>query len=90
MRIVKRPKKELKAAIIKTFVCYFLAIACLSVTFKKIRALLPPPEIMSNKIIGFAQYFGYPLYFDTIFVLFLIFLPVLLFYLFTLKKLNNE
>lgn len=49
------------------------------VSFKKIRSLLPPPEINSNKLIGFAQYFGYPLYFDTIFFFFLIFVPILTF-----------
>lgn len=51
--------------------------AFLLIYFKKIRALLPPPEISSNKLIGFAQYFGYPLYFDTIFFFFLIFIPIL-------------
>lgn len=51
----------------------------LLINFKKIRAIFPPPEIEANKLIGFAQYFGYPLYFDTIFFFFLIFTPVLTF-----------
>ena len=50
--------------------------------FKKIRTIFPPPEINADKLIGFSQYFGYPLYFDTLFFFFLFFIPILTFIIF--------
>jgi hypothetical protein len=47
--------------------------------FKKIRTSLPPPEIGSDRLVGFAQYFGYPLYFDAFLFFLLLFSPILLF-----------
>lgn len=35
------------------------------VTFRKIRALFPVPQASDSEIVGYAQYYGYPLYFDT-------------------------
>lgn len=48
-------------------------------TFRKVRSFFPPPSIGESKIVGYAQYFGYPFYFDT--VLFFVFLlsPILIF-----------
>lgn len=53
------------------------------ILFRNIRALFPPPEIYSNKIVGYSQYFGYPFYFDNI--LFWAILVVTFFAPFTLK-----
>lgn len=59
----------------------------LLLSFKKIRSLVPPPEIGGDKLIGFSQYFGYPFYFDTIFFFILIFVPILTFiFLYKLNK----
>ena len=43
-------------------------------SFKLIRNLMPPPMIGKDKIVGYAQYFGYPIYFDA--VVFLLFLSM--------------
>lgn len=59
----------------------------LLLNFKKIRSLVPPPEIDKEKLVGFAQYFGHPLYFDTIFFFILILVPVLtLIFLYRINK----
>lgn len=61
----------------------------LLINFKKIRAIIPSPEIGVDKLIGFSQYFGYPFYFDTIFFLILIFAPVLTFIILHLINKNK-
>lgn len=61
--------------------------AFLLINFKRIRSLFPPPEIGEEKLVGFAQYYGYPFYFDTIFSFFLILIPILTFiFLYKLNK----
>lgn len=72
-------KSKLSIIVLKSFVISFFAIVLLAFTFKKIRSLFPVPEIGSDKLIGFSQYYGYPFSFDTIFFFFLIFIPVLIF-----------
>lgn len=54
--------------------------------FKKLRALVPPPQISDGKLVGFAQYFGYPLYFDTAFFFALILVPFVTFVIFYKKN----
>ncbi|MCL4418579.1 hypothetical protein M1146_00585 [Patescibacteria group bacterium] len=73
---------------LKTLFFSFILFIILVSGFKKIRALFPPPEIGSDKLIGFSQYFGYPFYFDNLFFFFLIFFPVVvfLFFLYIKKK----
>lgn len=61
--------------------------ALLLMSFKKIRSLVPPPEIGSDKLVGYTQYYGYPFYFDTLFFFILIFLPISIFIiLYKIKK----
>jgi len=71
---------------IKTFLLSFIALIVLMVSFKKIRAVFPLPEIGSDKLVGFPQYFGYPLYFDNLFFLFIIISPAAIFLYFYFKK----
>ena len=72
-----------RLAVIKLIIYSILLSSVLNsfllINFKKIRAIFPPPEISNNNLIGFAQYFGYPLYLDTVFFFFLIFTPALTF-----------
>lgn len=72
-------KSNLGKIVLKSLMVSFFIACFLIFSFKKIRALFPPPEINSDKLIGFSQYYGYPFYFDTIFFFLLIFLPVLIF-----------
>lgn len=75
-----------KTVFFKTIVLSLLSFIILALTFKKIRELFPIPMINNDKLVGFPQYFGYPLYFDTLFFFFLIFLPVLILLLFYLLE----
>lgn len=56
------------------------------VSLKKIRTLFPPPEIGSDKLVGFSQYFGYPFYFDYLLFIFLFVFPVTIFLFFYYKE----
>jgi hypothetical protein len=64
---------------LKTLFFSFILLIVLIIGFKKIRVLFPSPEIGSDKLVGFSQYFGYPFYFDNLFFFFLIFFPVAIF-----------
>jgi hypothetical protein len=57
---------------------YLLLLFLILVGFRYARSLLNPPEISQDKIVGFSQYFGYPLYFDHALFLVLIILPVII------------
>ncbi len=50
-----------------------ITLGSIIISFRKIRDLFPAPEISNSKIIGYAQFTGYPLYFDT-FIFFLVML----------------
>lgn len=80
-------KNSSKKVIKKTVVVSIVLVFCMLAYFKKIRSFLPPPEITKDKIIGFAQYNGYPINFDTGFFLLIVFLPVLILFVFSIKKL---
>lgn len=68
------------------FVIYLgLFDLALFLSFRFLRTLFPLPEILGNKIIGYAQYFGYPIYFDNFVFITLFFLPAL-FFLILFKK----
>ncbi len=47
--------------------------------FRYLRDNAMIPEINKNKIIGYSQYFGYPLYLDTIIFFVFILYPVIFF-----------
>ncbi|MEK7533762.1 MAG: hypothetical protein AAB600_00335 [Patescibacteria group bacterium] len=65
---------------------YFSIEVLLTLFFRKIRNLFPIPTIGENKIVGYAQYFGYPFYFDNfVFFLFII-SPLLLLSIVTVRR----
>jgi hypothetical protein len=73
---------------LKSLFFSLILLSILAVSFKSIRALFPPPEIGSEKLIGFSQYYGYPPYFDNLIFLAIIFIPsvVYLFFLYRDKR----
>lgn len=71
-------KANYKIIILKSIFFSLILLIVLFITFKKISALFPIPMIGNDKLVGFPQYYGYPLYFDTQFFFFIIFLPILI------------
>ena len=77
--------------IIAKAIAIFMSIAILIfLTFKKLRQFFLPPNIPSEKIVGYAQYFGYPFYFDTLLVSTLFILPVVIFLTLKFLKLDKN
>lgn len=54
-------------------------LGMLAVSFRKLRDMMPDPVIGRETSIGYAQYFGYSLYLDSIIFFILILSPVLFF-----------
>ena len=81
-------KTNYKIIILKSIFFSLIILIVLIITFKKIRTLFPIPMINNDELVGFPQYYGYPLYFDTVFFFFIIFLPllILLFFYFWEKR----
>lgn len=77
-------KVTVEAITISTLLVFFLMVG-----FKKIRSFLPPPEITKDKLIGFAQYNGYPINFDTGVFLLIVFLPIVILFILSFKKLTK-
>lgn len=86
MKFERKPKKELRGIILRSFISYSVIIFFLLLSFKKIRAIIPPPEITDAKLVGFPKYFGYPLYYDTIIFMAILGLPVIILTFFSLKR----
>ena len=76
--IVNYRRLRLMFSVISSSLIFLLFLA---ITFRKIRDLFPKPTISENVSIGFAQYFGYPLLFDSILFFSLIFVPIIIFFL---------
>ncbi|GEM_PF-3098869 len=72
-------KLDKKKIIIKCITISIILNLVLLLGFKKIRSYISPPEIGRDGLVGFAQYFGYPFYFDTLIFFFMIFVPILTF-----------
>lgn len=84
-------KKIKDTRILILFVGLFVLLLILFLTnFRTVRDSIPP-EIGEHKIVGYAQYFGYPLYLDTFVFFAFILYPILFFTLFKcLKKGKNK
>lgn len=79
---MKIKKKELIQIVIFSLILIFSAF----VLYKKMRGLFPPPQIGSEKLVGFAQYFGYPIYFDTIFFFLIVSIPLIVTIILKIRK----
>jgi hypothetical protein len=86
MKFVRRSESEFKTVMTKIIIVDLLLMFLLLFSYKQIRVLVPPPEISGEKLVGFAQLYGYPLYYDTYYFALIIFLPILIFILFSFKR----
>ena len=66
-----------------------LLLASIFFTFRYFRSLFYPPLILDNKIVGYAQYFGYPFHFDTLLFFIFLLIPVLAFFYIAFNKKNR-
>lgn len=82
---VKRLKKDQIILIVQAAIITLLLLVVTGLIFRKIRALFGTPMIGDSKLVGFAQYFGYPLFYDTLLFLFIVAVPVLVIFALFLK-----
>lgn len=73
LTLKKRNLSFLLITIIALSMSYFVIL----VYSKMVRSFFLPPEILSNKIIGAAQYYGYSFYFDYLFLFAVILDPII-------------
>lgn len=67
----------------------FLFIISFVLLFRKLRDALPPTEIGAQKIVGYAQYFGYPLSLDAMIFFLFISVPVIVAIVMKMKSKNR-
>lgn len=82
-------KKDYQKVIIRTIIISIFFVLCIMVGFRTMRSVFPPPEITKDKLIGFAQYFGYPINFDTGIFLLIVFLPIVILLILSIRKLTK-
>jgi hypothetical protein len=76
--LINQPKQR---KVIIGFVFYVsIALCILALLFRTLRDILPDPELKVDTSIGYAQYFGYPIYLDTFLFFLLLLLPVIYFF----------
>lgn len=68
---------------------FFLSTLVIFLSFRAIRNIFPIPHVNDNKIIGYAQYYGYPFYFDTVLFFIFLLLPFIIFFL-EYRQIKNE
>ncbi len=59
-------QKQIKKIYSITVTLFLFELVILLMFFRPLRRLSPPPEITKVGTVGFAHYFGYPFYFETI------------------------
>jgi len=69
-------QKQIKKIYLIAVILFLFELVVLLMFFRPLRRLSPPPEITQVGTVGFAQYFGYPFYFETI-VFWIVFLSPL-------------
>lgn len=67
-----------------------LILASVVLSFRTLRDLLPNPKIGVDTSIGYAQYFGYPLYLDSMIFFIIVFSPVIYFIFLKLLKYRTK
>lgn len=86
--LIYKTKNIIPSLISMGYAIFFCALFAL--VFRKLRDSLPPPEIHSNKIIGYSQYFGYPFFMDTIIFMLFFFFPLVIFFFLGLRKKKHK
>lgn len=72
---IKIRKSEL---FIKTFSIFLIEGGVIFLLFRKLRSFMPPSQITQENVVGFAQYNGYPMYYDTVVFFIFIISPILI------------
>jgi len=69
----------LKRPLVLLVVFIVVEVVCAALLLRPLRGLFPVPHIGmgQNATVGYAVYAGYPMYFDTIFLSLIIFLPIM-------------
>ncbi len=83
--ILSNKKIKFPSAVLGTSVILYLL---LFISFRKIRDYFPSPQTEGNEVVGFANYFNYPIYFDYFLFLVIIIIPFLSYFLIK-RFLNN-
>ena len=71
----------LRTFFFKWIAMFFILSLLIFISFRVLRKMFPLPEINQEKIVGYSQYYGYPLYFDTILFFTFLLLPIVTFIL---------
>ncbi len=77
MKSTRSGKKKLNPDVILYSVILFVLYFLILFEYRQLRSFFPKPS--KEDVIGFAQYFGYPLYFDNFIFLAIILSPILAF-----------
>ena len=75
-----------KKLLVQYFLSLLLVIFLLALSFRKLRDVLSVPDFTHSGMVGYAQYFGYPLYLDTILFFCLFLYPLAFFLLMGFRK----
>ena len=79
-----KKKKEIKKIYVVSVLIFLSEILLVLMLFRKIREKFPITGIGANGIIGYAQYFGYPFYFETLIFLLITISPIIIVFIVTL------
>lgn len=75
-----RKNQKLKV-LIEGFLYIAIIYLIILVSFRQLRSLFSPSKVIEGEIVGYAQYFGYPLYFETIIFFIFILSPIIIFFI---------
>jgi hypothetical protein len=80
----------MKKLLIQYFLSILLVIFLAAFSFRKLRDLFSRPDYTHAGMVGYAQYFGYPLYLDTILFFCILLYPVVFFFITTNRKKKEQ
>lgn len=66
------------------YFCFLVGVIFLS--FRTVREMFDPPLIGEHLIVGYAQYYGYPLYFEAVILFIVLLSPFIILSLMKIKK----
>jgi len=71
----------------EVFLYLYIIYSIILLNFRQLRSLFNPPKVTEGEIVGYAQYFGHSLYFETIIFFVFILSPIVVF--FVLSKIRK-
>jgi len=78
--------QEIRVILLEFVLYVILEALVIFANFRAIRESFPTTEIAKNKIIGYSHYYGYPFYFDTFIIFFLLLSPIIICLLIALRR----